>query len=258
MNELLGVYGISKSYRTRDGMFQALDDVCLHVNTGEIVGLVGTSGSGKSTLASIIAGLELADKGEMRFQGAQCDVSSKMSARQPEFRKAMRSLQMVFQHPASSFSPRMRIGTGIEEGVAYLGISKPERKRLALEALESVGLPHSYMEKHAWELSGGECQRAAIARAIISNPSLLLADEPTSALDVTIQAQIVHLLANLCRDNGMACLFISHDLALVQGLCTRVYVMDEGRIVEEGNPETVFDEPVSDAAKRLAASIIEI
>ena len=258
MEALLEALGISKTYAYRDGVFQALDNVSLTVGSGEIVGLVGASGSGKSTIASIIAGLEIADKGSLRFKGAGCDASAKMRARSAKYQQASKHLQMVFQHPASSFSPRMRIGAGIEEGAAYLGMPAEERRRRMHQALDAVGLPQSYAQKHAWELSGGECQRAAIARSIIGEPDLLIADEPTSALDVTIQAQIVHLLYDLCHENGMACLFVSHDLALVQGLCSRAYVMDGGCIVEQGDPASIFDAPESDAARRLAEAIIEI
>jgi len=255
---LLQADGISKTYRTREGLFTALDDVSLHVGEGEIVGLIGTSGSGKSTMASILLGLESADAGRIEFLGASCDAFAKMRKRPAEFRAALANMQMVFQNPASTFSDRMRIGEGVAVGIAYRGVPKSERANRVAETLDAVGLPQSYANKHAWELSGGECQRAAIARAIISRPQLLICDEPTSALDVTIQAQIVHLLARLCRENHMACLFISHDLALVRGLCERVYVMDAARIVEQGTAAAVLESPQSDAAKRLVNSIIEI
>lgn len=255
---LFEAHEISKSFDVRAGKLDALDKASVSVGEGEIVGLVGTSGSGKSTLAAVIAGIELADSGTLRFCGASCDASTKPSRRPREYRQVQLDMQMVFQHPASSFSPRMRVGEGIKEGVAYRGVPQAEQEQRMLDALDAVGLPRAYARKFAWELSGGECQRAAIARAIVGNPKMLLADEPTSALDVTIQAQIVRLLADLCRDRGMACLFISHDLALVQGLCRRVYVMDAGRIVEEGAASAVLDDPQSDAAKRLVDSIIEI
>lgn len=255
---LLRATDIRKTYRTRDGMFCALGGVSLEVDEGEFVGLIGMSGSGKSTMASVLVGLETADSGLIEFQGATCDASMRMSRRSGEFREALQGMQMVFQNPASSFSDRMRIGEGIAEGIAYLDVPKHEWEGRVLEALDMVGLPRSYIRKHAWELSGGECQRAAIARAIISHPKLLICDEPTSALDVTIQAQIVHLLLRLCCEMGMACLFISHDLALVRGLCKRVYVMDGGLIVERGDSGHVFDHPRSDAAKRLVASVVSI
>ena len=254
----LSVERIHKAYRTRNGVFTALDDVNLQIDEGEVVGLIGTSGSGKSTLASIIIGLELADSGRIVFQDAACDASMKVRYRMPAFRSALAGMQMVFQNPASTFSERMRIGEGIAEGIAYRGVPAFEHGRRVAEALDRVRLPRSYARKYAWELSGGECQRAAIARAIISNPKLLICDEPTSALDVTIQAQIVHLIDDLCRDSGMACLFISHDLALVRGLCRRVYVMEAGRIVEQGWTRDILELPESDAARRLVASIVEL
>ena len=255
---LLEASDICKTYRTRDGVFTALDGVSLCVGEGEIVGLIGTSGSGKSTMASILLGLELADAGRIVMQGNACSASMKLRWRSPEYRGALADVQMVFQNPLSTFSERMRIGDGVAEGIAYRGVPKAERDRRVAAALDAVGLPISYARKFAWELSGGECQRAAIARAIISNPKLLICDEPTSALDVTIQAQIVHLIAGLCRENRMACLFISHDLALVRGLCERVYVMEAGCIVEEGRAKDVLESPRSDAAKRLVSSIIRL
>ena len=153
----------------------------------------------------------------------------------------------------------MRVGQGVAEGIAYLPEVPPrEYGKRVDEALEMVGLPTSYANRYPWELSGGECQRAAIARAVISRPKLLICDEPTSALDVTVQAQVVHLLADLCGEMGTACLFISHDLALVRGLCQRVYVLDSGRIVERGSAQTLFDDPQAEATKRLVASVATI
>ena len=255
---LLSVEGIVKTYRARGESFTALDDVSIHVDEGEIVGLIGTSGSGKSTLASIIAGLETADAGTLCLEGAKCDACVKPSRRPAEFRNAMQHVQMVFQNPGSSFSSRMKVGEGIAEGVAYRGVPAGERPALVADALDAVGLPRAYVDRYAWELSGGECQRAAIARAIIGKPRLLLCDEPSSALDVTVQAQVVHLIADLCRQMDMACLFISHDLALVRGLCRRVYVLDSGRLVEQGESGDVFENPQSDAAKQLVESVIEL
>lgn len=255
---LLEVAGIRKSYESQKGSFDALDDVTLNVGAGEIVGLIGTSGSGKSTLASVVAGLETADAGTVAFDGVCSDATIPLRKRSGAFRKAAAGLQMVFQHPASSFSDRMRIGKGVAEGVAYRGIPKGEQLERALAALEHVGLPRAYADKYPWELSGGECQRAAFARAIVGSPKLIVCDEPTSALDVTVQAQVVNLLARLCSERGMACLFISHDLALVRGLCSRAYVIDAGAVVEDGPVERLFDAPGADATKRLVASVVAI
>ena len=251
---LLQAEGICKTYRTKAGHFTALDGVDISIAANEFVGLIGESGSGKSTLASVMLGLEAADAGTVCLQGASCSAAAPLARRPREFRQAMRDVRMVFQNPVSSFSERMRIGRGIEEGVAYLGMPRAERTKLMEEALDAVGLPVAYAQKYPWELSGGECQRAAIARALISRPKLLVCDEPTSALDVTIQAQIVHLLVDLCREIGTACLFISHDLALMRGLCQRVYVLDAGRVAEEGSTQDVFVHPRSDAARLLVSS----
>ncbi len=255
---LLEVEGLTKRYRTRSGWFTALDGVSLGVDAGEIVGLIGTSGSGKTTVASVVSGLETADSGSMVFNGVACDATIPPNRRSREFKRVMAGMQMVFQHPAQSFSDRMRIGAGVAEGIVYRGVPKDCCMEAALDAIERVGLPRSYAQKYAWELSGGECQRAALARAIVGDPELLVCDEPTSALDVTVQAQIVNLIAQLCDERGMACLFISHDLALVRGLCSRAYVIDDGAIVEEGPVAALFDDPQADATRRLVASVASI
>ena len=255
---LLEVAGVRKSYESQEEAFVALNDVTLDVGAGEIVGLIGTSGSGKSTLASVVAGLETADAGTVAFDGVCADAVVPLRRRPRAFRQALTGLQMVFQHPALSFSDRMRIGKGVAEGVAYRGIPKGEQLERALAAIEYVGLPRAYADKYPWELSGGECQRAAIARAIVGSPKLLVCDEPTSALDVTVQAQVVNLLAQLCVGRGMACLFISHDLALVRGLCSRAYVIDAGSVVEDGPVERLFNAPEADATKRLVDSVVTI
>lgn len=251
---LLEARGIDKRYRSRGACFTALRDACLSVDAGEMVGLIGASGSGKSTLASIVVGLETADAGTIELGGASCDASTPVSSRSRAYRRALGDVQMVFQNPAASFSPRMRIGAGVAEGVAYRGVSHRMRASMAADALERVGLARECADKYPWELSGGECQRAAIARAIVGSPKLLVCDEPTSSLDVTTQAHLVSMLARLCDDMGMACLFISHDLALVCSLCSRAYVLDKGRVVEEGAVEALFRRPGTEATKNLIAA----
>lgn len=254
---MLVVEHVRKTYRRGGESFIALDDVSLSVGSDECVGVIGASGSGKSTLASVVIGLEAADGGTEVFNGVPLDVSVRPAARPKAQRAALLDMQMVFQHPASSFMPRMKVADGIREGLAYRpGYCRDEAAAKVTEALECVGLPARYGSKRIGELSGGECQRAAIARAIISRPKLLVCDEPTSALDVTVQASVIELLVRLRRELAMSCLFISHDLALVRGFCDRVYVMDAGRVVEEGPSAILFENPRTDVARRLVAAAV--
>ena len=203
-------------------------DVSLEIDAGEKVGIVGRSGSGKSTLARIIAGLETADSGTVAFNGVtRVQHESTTRAQKRAAYRAWLSMQMVFQNPEASFSSHMNIGRAVAEGIAYHPqFEKVDRKMLVDKALCEVGLDPAVASKRAFELSGGQCQRAAIARAIISNPKLIICDECTSALDVTVQARIMDLLERLQRDYGMAFMFISHNRALVQNFCDRVYSFD--------------------------------
>ncbi|MDO5335425.1 MAG: dipeptide/oligopeptide/nickel ABC transporter ATP-binding protein [Coriobacteriia bacterium] len=231
---LLEASHITKTYN-RKGSFRALDDVSIKVGEAESVGLIGPSGSGKSSLARIVAGLEQADSGQVTFQGITRVMGEHSNRSQRRLqRAAWLDMQMVFQNPEASFAPFMTIGQAVAEGFAYLpdrGVASPD-KRIA-EALDLVGLPSSFAKKHAFELSGGECQRAAIARAIVGSPALLICDEPTSALDVTVQSHVMDVLRHLREDLGAAFLFVSHDLALVNGFCDRVYRIESGCIVDE-------------------------
>ncbi len=231
-----------------------LDQVSFALDKGERVGIIGPSGSGKSTLARIIARLERADAGSVMFNGATLRfgyeepesaisnvVSSRLSRahrRSPRSFRPSRGdrerihtawldMQMVFQNPEASFSDHFSIGRAVWEGAAYhpafAQASKEEREEKVARTLEVVGLERTFATKRIFELSGGEAQRASIARAIIGEPKLIICDEATSALDVTVQARIMDLLKHLYSDHGMAILFISHDLALVQDFCDRIY-----------------------------------
>lgn len=241
---LLEAKGLCKAYGRGRSAFSALDQVDLQVGEGACVGIIGGSGSGKSTLAHVIVGLDAADAGSVTFAGCAVDVTREPARRPRAMRRACLGMQMVFQNPAASFSARMSVGRAVMEGLAYTrSCSRAEMRTSMLEALDAVGLPRAYERRYAWELSGGECQRAAIARAIIARPRLLVCDEPTSSLDVTVQAQIIELLDSLRRELSMACLFISHDLALVRGFCDDVYVIERGRVVESGSASCVFENP---------------
>ena len=208
-----------------------LEHVTFSVGEGERVGIVGDSGTGKSTLARIIAGLEPADSGSVAFNGSKVDYG-KTEGRGPfpkgrRRRAEWRDMQMVFQDPLASFSNHMDVGDAVWEGAAYKpefsGYSTSEKVRMVHDALEAVGLDRSFAKRRPFELSGGECQRAAIARAVIGGPKLIVCDEATSALDVTVQARIMDLLERLHWERGMAFIFISHNAALVQGFCERIY-----------------------------------
>ena len=237
---------------------EAVAGVSLTIQDGEILGLVGESGSGKSVTAMSVAGL---------LPRRQCDYSGQvlldgvdlLHAPRAELRKVQgRDIGVVFQEPQSCMDPLMKIGSQVEEVLClHTHMDRAERRKLALEALAAVELPdpEAVYEKYPHQLSGGMCQRAMIAAAIVARPKLLLLDEPTTALDVTIQAQILELLKKLNRETGMSMLFISHNLAVVRKLCARVAVMQRGVLVEEGNTDQVFLHPREDYTKRLIAAI---
>ena len=237
---------------------EAVAGVSLTIQDGEILGLVGESGSGKSVTAMSVAGL---------LPRRQCDYSGQvlldgvdlLHAPRAELRKAQgKDIGVVFQEPQSCMDPLMKIGSQVEEVLClHTHMDRAERRKLALEALAAVELPdpEAVYEKYPHQLSGGMCQRAMIAAAIVARPKLLLLDEPTTALDVTIQAQILELLKKLNRETGMSMLFISHNLAVVRKLCARVAVMQRGVLVEEGDTDQVFLHPREDYTKRLIAAI---
>nr|WP_326189540.1 ABC transporter ATP-binding protein [uncultured Oscillibacter sp.] len=237
---------------------EAVAGVSLTIQDGEILGLVGESGSGKSVTAMSVAGL---------LPRRQCDYSGQvlldgvdlLHAPRAELRKVQgKDIGVVFQEPQSCMDPLMKIGSQVEEVLClHTRMDRAERRKLALEALAAVELPdpEAVYEKYPHQLSGGMCQRAMIAAAVVARPKLLLLDEPTTALDVTIQAQILELLKKLNRETGMSMLFISHNLAVVRKLCARVAVMQRGVLVEEGDTDQVFLHPREDYTKRLIAAI---
>ena len=222
-----------------------LDDVSFTLDAGECLGIVGLSGCGKSTLAKIIARLIPSDGGKIFLCGE--DITHATSN---DFYKNM---QMIFQTPEDSFNPRRTLGASIAEPIKNFIGGENLRGRVENLLIE-VGLPKNYSERYPREVSGGECQRAAIARAISINPKLLICDEATSALDVTIQAQVVVLLKKFCMEKNIACLFITHDLALLPRLADRVIVLHDGKIVVEGTPEQIIHAAQSKFTKQLMAS----
>lgn len=258
MSEILKVQDLRVHFKDAAPDRFAVNGLSFSIDEGEIVGLVGESGSGKTVTAMSISGLlprEKADvSGSITLDGREI-----FSCTDREILQILGDdLGIVFQEPMTSMNPVMRIGPQVEECLRiHTKLSKAERKARALEAMAQVDLPdpERIYKKYPHELSGGMLQRVMIAAAIISKPKLLLADEPTTALDVTIQAEILELLKKLNREHGMAILLISHNLHVVRKLCTRVAVMQRGRLVENRPVEEVFRDPQHEYTKKLLAAI---
>ena len=236
---VLEVEDVVVEFDTDGGRITAVDGVSLHLADGETLGLVGESGCGKSTLARAVLQLVKPARGSVRLEGT--DLAS-LSAR--ELRRRRRRIQMVFQDPRGSLDPRMSVATLIGEPLRVHRIGdRASRAREVADAMELVGLPASVADRLPSELSGGQQQRVGIARAIVTDPAVLVCDEPVSALDVSIQAQIINVFDELREELGVAMLFIAHDLSVVRHLSDRVAVMYLGQIVETGTAAEVFSAP---------------
>lgn len=251
MNPVLKVTDISKSFsRAGKTEFFAVDHVSFEVMPGEILGIVGESGSGKSTIAKLITRQIDATSGKIEI-GGQDITRLKGRAMIPVYAR----IQMVFQTPKGSFDPRRTLGDGICESLWNQGVPKSEREAKARSLLEQCGLSGDFLQRYPHQVSGGQCQRAAIARALMCDPEILILDEATSSLDVTVQKQIMELLQELQQKKKLAYLFICHNLALVQQFCDRVIVLYDGKIVEQGLPDDVILRPESEYAKRLVDAV---
>lgn len=227
--------------------FRAVDHVDVTVYPGQTMGLVGESGCGKSTLARMLLALDTPTSGSIQFNDIELTTASA-----EQLTSARRNIQVVFQDPYSSFNPRHKVERLVAEPL-YLEpqLSETEKRDRVVAALEEVHLPASALDKYPHQFSGGQRQRLAIARALITRPALIIADEPVSALDVSIRAQVLDLLTELRQRLGLAYIFISHDLSVVRALCDEVLVMEAGKIVEHGVASDIFDNPQSEAAKML-------
>ncbi|CUI84177.1 ABC transporter ATP-binding protein [Achromobacter dolens] len=235
---------------SRTGAKRALNGIDLHVKPREVVAVVGGSGSGKTTLGRAIAGLLAPTSGQILFR------DQPVSRRSPAWRDYRLNCQMVFQDPYSSLDPRMTIGELVGEGLRMLvDMPAADKRRRVDEVLAEVGLGSEYAKRFPHELSGGQRQRVAIARAVVRRPSFVIADEPVSALDVTVRAQVLDLFADLQERHGFSCLFISHDLGVVEQVADRVVVMRDGGIVEQGTRDTVFDQPREEYTRSLLSAI---
>ncbi len=233
------------------GPVRAVDGVSLRLRRGQVMALVGESGSGKSTVGRCIVRLLEPTSGHVRFGGT--DVTHLSRARLREHR---RHVSIVFQDPAGSLNPRMLVGEVVAEPLKLQrrGLSRRDRQARVAEGLGRVGLREEVARRYPHELSGGQRQRVSIARALMSDPTLLIADEPTSALDVSVQASVLNLLADLQRDIGFACLFITHDLSAVEYLADEIAVMYLGQLVEQGTRERVFGAPAQPYTQALLSA----
>ena len=234
---------LNKTYRRKDGEVRPLQAVNFDLFPGEILGVVGESGSGKSTLLRVISGIEKPDSGRLLHDGEEYTGSGPA--------KTGRFMQMIFQNAYGSFDPRMTMEKSLLEGA---DCGRDEMLRF----IDEVGLDAGLLSRRPRNLSGGQCQRMSIARALMSHAGILLCDEITSALDVTSQAQVIRLLTEINSKENLSVIFVSHDLALVSMICDRIMVMKDGVVVEEGRTEDVISAPSHSYTKRLLNSVQEV
>ena len=255
MSGLIEIDNLRRTFNVKRGLFapaatlHAVAGVSLAVRKGEVLGIVGESGCGKSTLARMILGLLPPSAGTIRLGGRELGTIPR--------RERARRMQPVFQDPYSSLNPRRRIADIVQLPLDVQGAgTAQERRARAIVALDKVGLPQRHADSYPSQLSGGQRQRVAIARALVTEPEIVVCDEPTSALDVSVQSQILNLLMDLKRDFGLTYVFISHNLAVVEHLATRVAVMYLGRVVELAQTQEIFSAPKHPYTQALLASVL--
>lgn len=253
MKEILQAKEITKTFYKNQHKVNAVSDINLSIKKSEIVGIVGESGSGKSTLLRMFASILKPDKGEIYLNGQLIE-----TVKGKDRKEHYKSIQMVFQNPKEAFHPGRTIGDSIREHIRNLSGSKDKQKieYLLKEAIRQVQFEEELLNRLPGKLSGGQCQRAAIARAISCEPQILLCDEMTSALDVLTQQQLIVVLQELISKKNITVVFVSHEIALVSSFCNRIIVMEKGKIVEEGETKQVLTSPTDEYTKKLLLSVI--
>lgn len=252
MEPILKVEALTKTFSGQREI-AAVNGISFELFPGECLAIIGESGSGKTTAVNMISRLTDVTTGSIFLEGQEIT-----HRKGKQLREVYRQMQMVFQTPTDSFDPRRTLGDGIGESLRNTGVSRKETRERVETLLEKCGLPREFADRYPHQVSGGQCQRAAIARALAIEPKLLICDEATSALDVTVQKEIISLLNELRKQRGknLSILFICHDISLVQQFCDRVLVMYRGEIVEEGTPDAVIRAPKNDYTKRLIDSVL--
>lgn len=245
MGRLIQAENIVKCFHDKKQRVLAVDHVSLHLDEGEILGIIGESGSGKSTILRLLSGIIQPDEGQVRLFGKSLDRND---------RSRFQNIQMIFQDARAAFDKQYTIEQSLNEVHKHLNPNALENRFL----LQEVGLDSTFAKKYPYEMSGGECQRAAIARALACNPKVLLCDEITSALDVITQEKICHLLTHLCQQHHISAIFVSHDLPLISNLCNRVMIMQDGKVVEEGKTKDVMQNPQHSYTKELLRHIMKL
>ena len=247
MSILLEAEHLTKIFTQRGkNPFKAVNDVSFTLKKGETLGIVGESGSGKSTIAKLLTRLTDITEGTLKFEGK--DITR---LKQSQLKEVYGDIQMVFQNPVGSFDPRRTLGDGIGESLRNRGMKKADVEKRVAELLEQCGLEKEYAKRYPHEVSGGQCQRAAIARALAVKPKVLICDEATSALDPQTTASILELLKHINEEFGITIVIITHQMSVIREICSHVAIIEHGVLVEDGLVEDIFSHPKSKAAKEL-------
>ncbi len=250
MQKILEVKNLKKTFYKNKIAYVAVNNISFSINQNQCVGLIGESGCGKSTTAKMITRLIEPDSGEILLNGREIQ-----NLKGRALKSLYADVQMIFQTPQKSFDPRYKLKDSVIESMINYGMSKSDAQKRMEELFDLVELDKKLLDRYPHQVSGGQCQRASIARALAINPKLIICDEATSALDVIVQAQIAELLKKLQKKIGLSLLLICHDLALVQKICDYVFVMYQGDIIEYGTPDEIIKNPKQEYTKILIDSV---